>query len=81
MEESPAGGFDRRGGHVGFDRDLIGRGLESEKPAGLLAVFEPRIVLAAGLLPGAGTKLDQEFRGLTEACADRMLSRPGLRGA
>jgi hypothetical protein len=46
-------GFARMGtsigpaGHVGFDRGLIGPGLESEEPAGLLVVFEQRSVLAA----------------------------------
>ena len=60
-DEHGAGGFDRGGGHVGFDRGLIGPGFESEEPAGLLAVFEQRIVLAAGLLPGAGDELDQEL--------------------
>jgi hypothetical protein len=45
------------GGHMGFDRGLISAGFESEEPAGLLAVFEQRIVLAAGFLPRAGDKL------------------------
>jgi hypothetical protein len=46
---------------VGVDRGLICPGFEGEEPAGLLAVFEQRIVLAAGLLPGAGDELDQEL--------------------
>jgi hypothetical protein len=47
---------------VGFDRGLIGPGLESEEPAGLLAVFEQRIVLAAGFLTRAGDELDKSLR-------------------
>ena len=60
-DEHWAGGFDRGGGYVGFDRGLIGPGFESEEPAGLLAVFEQRIVLAAGLLARAGDEIDQEL--------------------
>jgi hypothetical protein len=46
---------------VGFDRGLIGPDFESEEPAGLLAVFEQRSVLAAALLPDAGDELDREL--------------------
>jgi hypothetical protein len=49
------------GGHVGFGPGLIGSGLEREEPAVLLAVFEQRSVVAAGLLPGARDELDQEL--------------------
>jgi hypothetical protein len=61
-DEHGAGGFDRGGGHVGFDRGLTGPGLEGEEPAGLLAVFEQRIMLAAGLLPGAGDHSTRSLR-------------------
>jgi hypothetical protein len=44
---------------VGFDGDLIGPRFERVEPACLLAIFEQRIVLAAGLLPRAGYELDQ----------------------
>jgi hypothetical protein len=81
--ELRAGGFDRRGGHVGFDCGLIGPGLESEEPAGLLAVFEQRVVLATGLLPGAGDELDQELAqvvrlvGLGDQFRDRIMASRG----